>query len=196
MINFKKVLVMILTLAFLAALCGCNEVRDAENALNSAITALQEGDYTKASGYVNGNEFLENNEMLKNAENTENVAKALFSKLICKINSSEKIDNSNVKINADVTNVNTENAFKNTITQAFSLALSGNVSQDEMESKILEIFTQNLSGEDVETVTSTIDINMVKTDDGWKVDADEKLQDAITGGLVSAAENFGSSFGE
>ena len=180
----KKVMVMILTLAFLTALCGCNEVKDAEGALNSAIAALQSGDYAKASGYINGSEILDNNEML------------CFSNLSCSINSSEKTDNSNVKINADITNVNTANAFKDTITQAFSLALSGEVSQDEMESKILEIFAQNLSGEDVETVTSTIDINMVKTDEGWKVDANEELQDAITGGLVSASKNLGNSLGE
>lgn len=192
----KKVMVMILTLAFLTALCGCNEVKDAEGALNSAIAALQSGDYAKASGYINGSEILDNNEMLKNAENTESLIKAMFSNLSCSINSSEKTDNSNVKINADITNVNTANAFKDTITQAFSLALSGEVSQDEMESKILEIFAQNLSGEDVETVTSTIDINMVKTDEGWKVDANEELQDAITGGLVSASKNLGNSLGE
>lgn len=194
--SLKKLFVLILTLAFLTALCGCNEVKDAESALNSTIAALQEGDYAKASGYINGSEILDNNEMLKNAKNTESLVIALFSNLSCSINSSEKIDSTNVKINADITNVNTANAFKNTITQAFSLALSGNVSQDEMESKILEIFTQNLSGEDAETVTNTVDINMVKTEDGWKIDADEKVQDAITGGLVSAAENLGSSLSE
>lgn len=193
----KKLAVMIVSLAFFASLCGCNEVKDAESALNSAITALQAGDYEKASGYINGGEVLDSNGMLNNLENGEELVKALFARLSCKINSSEKIDNDNVKINADITAINTSNAFNNTVSQIFSLAFSGkNMSEEEMDSKMIEIFTENLSSEDAETVTNTVDINMIKTDEGWKVDANEEVQDAITGGLVSAAENLGSSLGE
>lgn len=193
----KKLVIMIAVSVFLVALCGCNEVKNAESALNSAVSALQAGDCATATGYINGSEILDNNEMFKDFENGEGVMKALFAKLSCKINSSEQVDDNNVKINADITNINTSVAFQNTISQMFSLAFSGeNISEEEMENKVIEIFVENLSGEGAETVTSTVDVNMVKTEDGWKIDADEAVQDALTGGLVSAAENLSNSFGQ
>lgn len=193
----KKIVLIVVALSFLAALCGCNEVKKAESALNSTVTALQAGDFTTASNYIDCSEILDNNEMFGDLENGESVMKALFEQLSCKINSSEQVDKDNVKINADITNIDTSAAFQNTISQVFSLAFSGeDISEDEMKNKIIEIFTESLSSEDTETVTNTVDINMVKTEDGWKIDADKAVQDAITGGLLSAAENMGNAFGQ
>lgn len=81
---------------------------------------------------------------------------------------------------------------------AFSNAFAGEnaKSEEEMDKEMEQILVDLLSKEDNKTTTSTIDIKLTKNQDGWKIDANDEFQNAITGGLFNTAKNMENSFGD
>lgn len=184
-------------------LSGCNEVKNAENTLNSAMESLQKGDFISAAQYIEFTGDSDQESQFAQFEENQDTAAALFSKMTYTINSSEKTDSSNVKMNVTVTNADMKTVFSNVISDMFSIALSNafaseeeQLSDEEMQNKIFELLKDGINDENVQTVTNTVDVNVTKTDGGWKVQVDSDVLDAATGGLVSTAESMGSVFGE
>ena len=199
----KRTAAIVLVFAMIVGLSGCNEVKKAEETLNSTMTALQTGDFIGAASYIkNDTYYLTKNALLSTYKDNGDLTKDIFSKLSYKINSAEKIDNSLVKMNVDITNVNMKNILSSAVGDLFSLAISSafdpekQMSDEEMQNKMAELISEGINAEGAETVTSTVDVNAVKTEDGWKIDADDKVIDAVTGGLLSTAESMGNAFGE
>lgn len=199
----KRIAALMLSAAMVMGLSACNEVEKAENTLNSTMTALQSGDFVTAAGYIKDTDVLTSNETFNTYKDNADFINAIFSKLNYKINSSELIDNSTVKMNVEITNVNMKTVLSNAISDLFTLAFSNifaseeeQMSDEDMQNKMIELIAEGINAEDAETVTNTVDVNAVKTDSGWKIDADNTVIDAVTGGLLSAVESMGSAFGE
>lgn len=199
----KKLVLVSLSVFMLFLLSGCNEEKKAEAALNSVVTALQSGDFETAGKYIKSSENLSDNEFFEKTVNTEEAGKAMFSKMSCVVNSVEKTDNSNVVINADIKNVDMKGIISNSISELFSLAFSNalaseeeQMSDEDMQKKMMELIVNGINADDASIVSKNIDLKVVKTDDGWKVNADENVADAVTGGLVSTVKSFGNMFSE
>lgn len=199
----KKLVLIFVSVFMLFLLSGCNEEKKAVETLNSAVAALQSGDFETAAKYIKNNENLTDNEFFKNTVNAAEAGKAVFSKMSCEVNSVEKTDNKNVVINADVKNVDMKSIISNSISELFSLAFSNalaseedQMSDEEMQNKMMELIINGINAEDTAVVSKNIDIKVVKTDDGWKVNVDENVADAVTGGMVSTVKSFGGMFSE
>ena len=124
----------------------------------------------------------------------------VFDKVEHKIISSEKIDNSTVVVKTEITAIDMKPVltefFGMAIQYAFSNALASNQqSEEETNKKMMEMFTECVSKEDLAMVTNEVDIKVVKADDGWKIETDDVLSDAMLGGLEKAAEELNTSMG-
>ena len=56
-------------------------------------------------------------------------------------------------------------------------------------------FTEILNRDNLETITNTVDIRVIKDNNVWKVQADEILANALSGGMVDAARDLQGAFG-
>jgi len=65
-----------------------------------------------------------------------------------------------------------------------------------MQKKSVDILLKLLKKDDNATVTKKLDIKLKRDGDQWEVENEEALTDAVLGGLISAAENMESSFGQ
>ena len=52
-----------------------------------------------------------------------------------------------------------------------------------------------MNSDSAETITKTIDINVVSSGIGWKIDAVDSVKDAVTGGLISAVQDLSKALG-
>lgn len=193
---------IIISVVMIMGLAGCNEVKEAEDALNSVVTALQAGDFEKADRYINNTDSHISAERFGYYRDEAELRKSIFSRLSYKINSSEKVDNDRVKMNVEFTNVNMENVLNNAALELFSILDidmfsilekertydKESMSGEELENTVTELIAEGIQGEKAGTVTNTVDVNAVKTDEGWKIDADDAVTDAMAGGLFTFPE--------
>ena len=201
--NFKKFMAIVLSAILITGLGGCSKIEKAESALNSTMEALQEGDFVTAARYIENTDVLTRNSTFNTYKDNSDFTKAIFSKLSYKINSAEEIDSSTVKMNVDITNVNMQTIVGNAIGEMFSLALANifaseedQLSEEDMQNKMIEFITEGINSDDAETVTNTVDVNAVKTGGSWKIDVDNTVIDAVTGGLLSALGSTDSNSDE
>lgn len=193
---------IIISVVMIMGLAGCNEVKEAEDALNSVVTALQAGDFEKADRYINNTDSHISAERFGYYRDEAELRKSIFSRLSYKINSSEKIDNDRVKMNVEFTNVNMKNVLNNAASELFSILDidmfsifekernydKESMGSEELGNTVTELIAEGIQGEKAGTVTNTVDVNAVKTDEGWKIDADDTVTDAMAGGLFTFPE--------
>ncbi len=201
--NLKKFMAIVLSAILITGLGGCSKIEKAESALNSTMEALQEGDFVTAARYIENTDVLTSNSTFNTYKDNSDFTKAIFSKLSYKINSAEEIDSSTVKMNVEITNVNMQTIVGNAIGEMFSLALSNifaseedQLSEEDMQNKMIEFIIDGINADDAETVTNTIDVNAVKTDGGWKIDVVNTVINAVTGELLSALGSTDSNSDE
>jgi hypothetical protein len=89
--------------------------------------------------------------------------------------------------------------FTNAMQFAFSNAFTPEeqqLSDEEMDKKMEELFIQSVSKSDLATVTNTVDIKVVEVEKTWKAAVDETFTDALFGGLMTVAEDMEKSFNQ
>lgn len=68
-------------------------------------------------------------------------------------------------------------------------------SEEETNAKMEEILIECINKPDRETVTNTVDITVVKTEDkSWRIKSDDNFLNALTGGLYEAVNGINESF--
>lgn len=193
---------IIISVIMIMCLIGCNEVKEAEDTLNSVVTVLQAGDFEKADRYINNTDSHISAERFGYYRDEAELRKVIFSRLSYKINSAEKIDSDRVKMNVEFTNVNMKNVLNNAASELFSILDidmfsifekertddKESMSSEELENTVTKLIAEGIQGEKAGTVTNTVDVNAVKTDEGWKIDADDTVTDAMAGGLFTFPE--------
>lgn len=75
---------------------------------------------------------------------------------------------------------------------AFATAFSEgeNSNQEAMDQFVEETLTSLLSDPNVPMTTTTVDIHLQKVEKEWKIQPNDDLANAITGGAMKAFENF------
>ena len=200
--RFKNVLTLLLLIfACLLNLTGCGETQNAEKTVSGMFEAFKSLEFEKAKTYVDYNEFKISDNKDSITGDIDLLMKNLFNKLDYKIISSEKNDNKNVIVKTEITAIDMKpimsEVFSNALQIAFANALASKdqqLSEEDTYKKIEEIFIQSLSKPDLKTVTNTVDINVVKTKDGWKVNVDETMTNALFGGLKTVINDMGKTF--
>ena len=194
-----KITAMFAAVIMMSALSGCSPEEKAENTFNETMTALQEGDFVKAGLNIADTSVITENPLFNVYKDKSEFTGNIFYRMSYSINSVEKIDDSNVKINAEITNVDMESVFADAIGEVFTLAISNafapedeQMSDEDIQYKLAELIAEGINAEDAKMTTSAVDVNTVKTGTGWKIDVSDDVLDAVTGGLVSIADDIES----
>ncbi|MBQ8541436.1 MAG: DUF4878 domain-containing protein [Clostridia bacterium] len=193
----KKILALVLALAMTLSLAGCGAVGKAEATVKNFFEACKAGNLEDAQKYLVIEEEAETED---NAE-VYDMAALVLEKLDYSLVSSEQIDENTVTVTASVTAPDMKVAvgefFQQALAFAFSNAFSeAPLSDEEAQAEMMNMFIEAMSKEDLGLVTNEAAISVVKTEEGWKIDADEDFADAVTGGMLSALEELSSSFTE
>ena len=197
--RIKSIISTILALVLLFSLTGCGEIKKAETAVNGMFTAFKNTDIEAAAKYVDVDE-INASEDSSDSISTEFVMKTIFNKLDYKIISSEKVDDTTVKVKTEITVTDMKPVlgefFTNAMQYAFSTAFSNpQPTEEETNKKMEEMFIESASKEDLATVTNEVDITVVKTENNeWKVKSDDTFADALLGGLITAGEELSKAF--
>ena len=197
--RIKSIIATILALILLFSLTGCGEIKKAETAVNGMFTAFKNTDIEAAAKYVDVDE-INASEDSSDSISTELVMKTIFNKLDYKIISSEKVDDTTVKVKTAITVTDMKPVlgefFTNAMQYAFSTAFSNpQPTEEETNKKMEEMFIESASKEDLATVTNEVDITVVKTENNeWKVKSDDTFADALLGGLITAGEELSKAF--
>lgn len=192
----KRILALVLALVMALSLTGCSgEVDKAEAAVKNFFEACKDGNIEEAQKYL---VIEEKSEAEEDAE-VYDMAALVIKKLDYSIVSSEQVDENTVIVTASVIAPDMKVAvgefFQQALSFAFSNAFSENpLSDEEVQAEMMNMFVEAISKEDLGTVTNEAAISVVKTDDGWKIDADEAFADAVTGGMLTAFEEISASF--
>lgn len=197
--RIKSIIATILALVLLLSLTGCGEIKKAETTVNGMFTAFKNTDIEAAAKYVDVDE-INASEDSSDSISTEFVMKTIFNKLDYKIISSEKVDDTTVKVKTEITVTDMKPVlgefFTNAMQYAFSTAFSNpQPTEEETNKKMEEMFIESASKEDLATVTNEVDITVVKTENNeWKVKSDDTFADALLGGLITAGEELNKAF--
>ena len=199
----KKLIALLLSLVLLTlALTGCGETMKAESSVNGMFKAFKELNIAEAQKYVNVEDIKNaGSESDKDSDETsEMFFEFIFGNLSHEIVSSEKVDNKTVLVKTKITAVDMKPVlgefFKEYLAYAFSAAFSDpQPTEEEQTKKMEEIFAECTSDPDLKTITTEVDIKVVKAaDNKWKIEADDTFVNAMLGGFVEAMEELGDSF--
>lgn len=189
----KKILALCCMLALLAGLlCGCG-TKGAEDALIQYLEAVAALDYDGANALVmvdSSNEGKVDPVLTKSAFND-----ALLSSLSYDIWDSEKKSGEQVVFTVMLHQISMKQVYSDVIPQYSTYILEQSKegkdpSQEEIEALLEEYMLTAVEKNKTVKTTTTVSIEMRKTDGGWRVVADKALLNGIFGGLVEAMEEL------
>ena len=199
--KFSRIISLIVVIAtIMTLLTGCGEAKKAEKTVEKTFKALQKLDIETASSYINVDEIMESDEDSLSADD-DILMENLFGKLEYEIVSSEKIDKNTVVVKTKITTIAMESVlgeyFLKIMEYSFAnIFANPQPTDEEMDEKAKEILSECFAKEDLEKLTSEVEIKVVKVDKQWKIESSDALADALLGGLMQAAEDLANSFGE
>lgn len=199
----KRVLSLFLLIPLVLFLAGCGgegvtakKGETAEQSVKKALDAIKAADTEAASKYIDYNKIVNAGSTKtldsEDEKKSEEMAKMTFKNIQYKILESSEEEKTAV-VKTEITNLDMNNVMTGFISQLFPLAFSG-LDEEQLEAKSFEIFT-NLVSSETKTVTKTVDINLSKGEEGWKIAGDDALADALTGGLVSFSNSMNGGSG-
>lgn len=168
--------------------CGNDPKKEAEEAVSKSFDELKALDDSVYEKYFGENGFaslgLTEDD---NQEDFKKFIKTIVDNLDYKIVSSEEVDQNNVTVKVDVTAIKMEPvmmAFQDKVFEFVSSEEGANLSPDEASKKTFEFLLEAVSQPDLETITTTVDLNVTKKDNTWEVPMNEELINAIYGGML------------
>lgn len=190
-IKLKNICLVLLIMACMFTLTSCKEVENAEKAVTDFMTAVQNCDYETMASIGNG---MDTDKINTTDEQSKQVFDNLFNKTTYEIKSAELQEDKSVLVTTDITTVDVGKAYSTAITNSFSQLLSNafsgeELSDEESEQIIIDNLVNELNNSNTGTVTTTVNIKVLKVDKTWKVDCDDAFINAITGNLKSTLQN-------
>lgn len=190
-IKLKNICSVLLIMACMFTLTSCKEVENAEKAVTDFMTAIQNCDYETMASIGNG---MDADKINTTDEQDKQIFDNLFNKTTYEIKSAELQEDKSVLVTTDITTVDVGKAYSTAITNSFSQLLSNafsdeELSDEESEQIIIDNLVNELNNSNTGTVTTTVNIKMLKVDKTWKVDCDDAFINAITGNLKSTLQN-------
>lgn len=190
-IKLKNICSVLLIMACMFTLTSCKEVENAEKAVTDFMTAIQNCDYETMASIGNG---MDADKINTTDEQSKQVFDNLFNKTTYEIKSAELQEDKSVLVTTDITTVDVGKAYSTAITNSFSQLLNNafsgeELSDEESEQIIIDNLVNELNNSNTGTVTTTVNIKVLKVDKTWKVDCDDAFINAITGNLKSTLQN-------
>lgn len=186
----KKCLAVIVTLLMSLSLAACGQKIDPpDKVVENALTALKVSDFETAKTYfdVDPEESISEAETEQEDEIMVNIMQNLQYTII---STEENDDTATVK--ASIKNTNMSSVMSDYISEAFTYAFS-NLSDEEMDQKFTEILNTSLENNKDNLLEKEVDITLTKGETGWIITMNDDLIDAITGGMLTIANNFSNA---
>lgn len=196
-----KILAVLTALTLMLSIIGCGGLSDSDKAaatVESYISAIRNGNYDEARTYTDTDITNVNTDSTLNAKE---FLDKLFSSLDSKVISTEEVSDGTFIVTTEITSTDMAPVVKSFMSKvmeyAFSTAFSDNPpTEEESEAKSVEILMECISAEDIGTVTSTVDVTVVKGEDGkFNIVGDDVFTDALLGGMETAFNELAASFG-
>jgi hypothetical protein len=176
------VLVVVVVAAIVLVVTKVNDKKPADSVL-SFTEALQNGDFDTAKSYTS-DETWEALEIDTESDDLEMMT-CYFKCLNVNVEEVTKSkDQAIVKV--EFTNKNLKTIIQKYIQKALELAMStinSSSSEDDMETQLLDYFKSLFDSDEIENVTTSVDVVLNKVDGEWKVVVTEELRDAMLPGL-------------
>lgn len=183
------ILLLVIVMSMLSA-CGGEKP---DTAVTNGLNAVKALDTKTMQAYFDaeGMESFEENNVSESNDQDETLKK-LLSKMEYSITETKE-DGDKAVVTADITAVDMKLLMGEYMQDMLGLAFSG-ISEDEMEIKAEEMMVDLFSREDNATITTTVDFQLKKADDSWKIQLSDELLDAILGGLISYGNQLNDAF--
>lgn len=186
----RKIIVVMLVLLLTVFVAGCG--KSPSTVTGEFLAAMKVADFEKAA--LNAEVSDKNTvagEFLSD-EKSEKYGKLILSKASYVVGE-EKIEGDKATVKVKVTAIDmvrvATKAMSELMPMAFASAFSGDdeESKKKMDAMMDQYFENSIADPEAPKVTKEVDVNLVKTKDGWKVAKDnEQLFDAYVGGAASA----------
>lgn len=198
----RKIISFLVASVMVFSLCSCKEIEKSEEVVNGFFAAITSDDKEGLAQYIAHSED-EVADGENNDNNDDNVLNDYgqdfwnaFSKITYEIKSAEIDENDKKKVNVvtDVQAVDLATLYQNAVTEAIQAAFANIFAVEDnidVSDEAFDRFAKSLSSDDVPMDTNTVTISVIKTKDGWKIEPNKELYDAITGGFVSYVEKLG-----
>ncbi|MGG0238003.1 hypothetical protein [Bacillus rhizoplanae] len=197
--RFKSLTFVVMIGLLMSILAGCSSPKDT---VQEFLTAIQKGDYEKASTFVyksaKGYDFSNLNKK-EDGIDGKAVLNAIGKNY--KFEKPEQVSKKDdqAKVKVKITSVDMAVATTKTIGEimpmAFASAFSENQEQSDkaMEQMMTTTLVKNLSDKDATMVTRTVTLNLKKDKDGdYKIVSDENLEEALFANSKSIDKMFGT----
>ncbi len=189
---------LILTMLTTACTLGAEKP---EKTVSNALDAIKKQDEKKMVKYITYEELMNfedtESEESKEAFDNQEIMKLFFKNLDYKIKSTKTKDNE-ATVKTQITNIDMKTVMQQYLTEAFQIAFADafttdgtELSEEQINQKFEQILIDKMSAKDLQTITTEVEIKLQKKDNKWKIQLDDKLQDAITGGLLTSLSSFG-----
>lgn len=167
-----------------------------EQAVTNALDALKLFDEATFERYFNDGQFMNYEDPNVSQATIEEMMQLFYTKLDYKIKSST-LKGEVATVNVEIRNTDMGAIFDEYMLEMIQLGLAESVkpedqrlSEEEILQKAEEILLGLMKREDNPLVTTTVNITLIKNGNSWIINADEDLQDAVTGGLLSALQEW------
>ena len=184
--NILKILAFVLTFSTLTlslTACGGDPTKEAQAVVEKEFEVLKNPDDKAYEEYLGLDELSALGiEDEASQENVKKIIDKILTSIEYSIVSSEKIDNENVTVKVDVTSLDMEMAMQNFMAEFIAFSMTeeaANLSEEELNNKMLESLLEVLSNPDLETVKNTIDIKVTKVDNEWVIEQNEELINSL-----------------
>lgn len=204
----KRIICAVLAVVMIVSLAGCGGEKP-EEVVERVTQAIKEGkmESVKENIDLNTLESLlpdSGSESTKAATSKESLisgGKASYfpiddtlGKITVKILSSEK-DGDHATVKAECTAVDLTEFLKGYMQKSMENALDFTKDDAAKDAALNQYAADYLAQEDVPMKTTTVDIQLVKADQTWKITSTTEYLDALTGGYLSAVKSLADSFG-
>lgn len=176
----KKRMISILLILVLACLSGCGGKNDAETSFSDMMRALQTGDANEIRPYY---DFGQESNFANTSTATEmtDVVLATLKKMEYRIDSTERLDNNNVKMTITATTLDFTQVMNAYVEQLILMVEDeayqsqvATMEQGDYQKMVADQMIQLLENEEIGTEEKTISVTMVKQEDGtWSPGADK-----------------------
>lgn len=183
------IIVALLVVGIIYCAMIIKEQHEANKVVETMFNSIKSGENEARNKYLAYDEIVNNNETEdQNTEAVNSQFNALFSKLEYKIVKTQ-VDSQKASITVEVSNKNTGTVFSNYISKAMSLAISNaskeGYTEENFNDDLQQLLTNEMNSKDVETVTNTITIDMIKENGNWKIITDSnRLANVVLPGLA------------
>lgn len=206
--KMKRIICAVLAVVMIVSLAGCGGEKP-EEVVERVTQAIKEGkmESVKENIDLNALESLlpdSGSESTKAATSEESLISGgkassfpiddTLGKITIKILSSEK-DGDHATVKAECTAVDLTEFLKGYMQKSMENALDFTKDDAAKDAALNQYAADYLAQEDVPMKTTTVDIQLVKADQTWKITSTTEYLDALTGGYLSAVKSLADSFG-